>query len=369
MYQPPDDIGIGPGIYGYNWWISGESPGGWKLVPSLPDGAYFASGSGDNLLFVVPKWDLVIAKTAYSDAIDIPVWDAFFRQVGIALSPAEDGTQFDLAPAAIFTAVDETLDGNGDSAIDLASAADAQIGEVDSADSNYIARALAKFSLPEAPAGKPALAKATLAVYPTAPGGSLPEPLSIWHSTIDNGLELSPSSFEDSSYLDTLANSVQPEDSPYEYYEVDVTDFVLADYAADGVDAMSAFRLQMDEAAFVEDDISHRYLVAMPGMMYRPQLLLTFIPEGIAGDFDSDGDVDGNDFLVWQAGFNVDDRGDANGDGVTNGDDFLIWQNEFGSGIGRGGAAVPEPSCFALTLVIVAVGTAFRRGGISRRPV
>ena len=349
--ENPGGLGIGPGIYGYNWWISSESPGGWRLIPSLPSGAYFASGASDNLLFVVPQWDLVIAKTASSDTINVSAWDAFFRQVGIAISTAEGGTQFDIAPAAIYSAVDETLDGNGDMIIDLTTAVDAQIGEVDSADSNYIARVIAKFSLPEPPAGKPVLAKATLAVYPTDSEGNLSEPLSIWHSEVDNEMELLPSDFEDSSYVDTLTDIVQPEDNPYGYYDVDVTELVLADYAADGADATSAFRLQMDRATFVEDDISHCYLISMPGMMYRPQLLLTFVPEGIAGDLDGDGVVDGRDFLMWQRNPSVGLLSD--------------WQSDYGQrvdSITTVSPSVPEPATLLLAFVVLtAVGVLAKR--------
>ena len=71
--------------------------------------------------------------------------------------------------------------------------------------------------------------------------------------------------------------------------------------------------------------------------------------------------VDGDDFLIWQAAFNVDDRGDANGDGVTNGDDFLIWQTEFGSGSGSASAAVPEPTAIVLLSMLAAVEMLFRR--------
>lgn len=78
-------------------------------------------------------------------------------------------------------------------------------------------------------------------------------------------------------------------------------------------------------------------------------------------DFDGDGDVDGDDFLIWQAGFNVDDRGDANGDGVTDGDDFLIWQSQFGSGSGSASAAAPEPTSIALTLLMAAAAMLSRR--------
>jgi formylglycine-generating enzyme required for sulfatase activity len=87
----------------------------------------------------------------------------------------------------------------------------------------------------------------------------------------------------------------------------------------------------------------------------------------LTADFDQDGDVDGDDFLIWRAGFNVDDRGDANADGVTDGDDFLIWQSEFGSGSGAGSAAVPEPTSVLLAFLACAAacGALNRR----RRPV
>lgn len=95
-------------------------------------------------------------------------------------------------------------------------------------------------------------------------------------------------------------------------------------------------------------------------------------------DFDDDGDVDGDDFLIWQRWFAdkpdaiyqwVEDgvsrfltyvggesRGplaDADLDGDTDGDDFLIWQAEFGSG--SASAAVPEPASIGL-LITALVG-------------
>jgi hypothetical protein len=55
---------------------------------------------------------------------------------------------------------------------------------------------------------------------------------------------------------------------------------------------------------------------------------------GQAGDFDSDGDTDGDDLNLWGAGFGmalgarlVD--GDDNANGAVNGADFLNWQNNF----------------------------------------
>lgn len=61
------------------------------------------------------------------------------------------------------------------------------------------------------------------------------------------------------------------------------------------------------------------------------------------GDFDGDGDVDGNDFLVWQRG------GSPNG---INSGDLAIWQAEYGFTPPLvANMAVPEPSALLLALV------------------
>jgi hypothetical protein len=53
-----------------------------------------------------------------------------------------------------------------------------------------------------------------------------------------------------------------------------------------------------------------------------------------AGDFNGDGNVNGQDFLIWQTHYPTlcgatTDTGDANGDGMVNGQDFLIWQANY----------------------------------------
>ena len=71
-------------------------------------------------------------------------------------------------------------------------------------------------------------------------------------------------------------------------------------------------------------------------------------------DFDSDGDVDGADFLTWQRGFGMTGAsqadGDANNDTNVDGTDFGIWEDQFGTGGSGGlaGSAVPEPSTLAI---------------------
>jgi hypothetical protein len=83
-------------------------------------------------------------------------------------------------------------------------------------------------------------------------------------------------------------------------------------------------------------------------------------------DFDDDGDIDGNDFLIWQSGFGIDDGsaqpgdGDANSDGNVNATDREIWQDQFGTTSVSALSAVPEPSS-ALMVAIALFGMAYRR--------
>jgi hypothetical protein len=60
------------------------------------------------------------------------------------------------------------------------------------------------------------------------------------------------------------------------------------------------------------------------------------------GDYDVDGDVDGNDFLLWQRG--------ESPEGMTTGD---LDQWKAGFGLGGSASAVPEPAC----LLIAATAT------------
>ena len=73
-------------------------------------------------------------------------------------------------------------------------------------------------------------------------------------------------------------------------------------------------------------------------------------------DFNNDNIVDGNDFLIWQRGFNVgvnNASGDANGNGVVDGADLVIWKAQFGGPPPAIGAiaAIPEPAAATLALL------------------
>ena len=80
-----------------------------------------------------------------------------------------------------------------------------------------------------------------------------------------------------------------------------------------------------------------------------PYLEVTITSGGQAGDFDSDGDVDGEDFLFWQRDTNVGNLAD--------------WQNDFGSGsVVAAIESVPEPST-----LLLAVATLLLAGGRNTR--
>ena len=73
------------------------------------------------------------------------------------------------------------------------------------------------------------------------------------------------------------------------------------------------------------------------------------------GDFNGDGNVNGDDLAVWQQHFGTPagatpSQGDANGDGAVDGADFLAWQRNFSSTASPVAAAtspVPEPTTLA----------------------
>jgi hypothetical protein len=90
------------------------------------------------------------------------------------------------------------------------------------------------------------------------------------------------------------------------------------------------------------------------------------------GDFDSDGDVDGADFVAWQTNFPKANgatlaQGDADGDGDVDGADFVVWQTNFPFTPGPGTASVagtvpvPEPHSVLLLAIGGAVALRWRR--------
>lgn len=82
-------------------------------------------------------------------------------------------------------------------------------------------------------------------------------------------------------------------------------------------------------------------------------------------DFNNDGSVDGQDFLIWQRGLGVgvdNGTGDANGSGTVDAADLAVWRTRFGGAATAAAGAIPEPSTAAL--VLLALGGA----ALTRKP-
>jgi endonuclease I len=98
-------------------------------------------------------------------------------------------------------------------------------------------------------------------------------------------------------------------------------------------------------------------------------LTLTGVVEPAAtvesADFDSDGDVDGADFLAWQQGLGTSGAtpgdGDSNDDQMVDAEDLSVWSTQYGQTPGPPMQAVPEPAATWLCLVAVAATAAFAR--------
>lgn len=91
---------------------------------------------------------------------------------------------------------------------------------------------------------------------------------------------------------------------------------------------------------------------------------------GESADFDGDGLVDGDDFVLWQrnsGGAGGASMGDANGDGQVNAADLSIWEQQYGTSINGtlSSSAVPEPSSGVLAGLSLA-GLLFRRRRMNR---
>ena len=88
-------------------------------------------------------------------------------------------------------------------------------------------------------------------------------------------------------------------------------------------------------------------------------------------DFNGDGEVDGQDFLVWQRGFGLtgqtnNDNGDADGNGIVNAADLALWRTGFGAAVAAVGA-VPEPTSALLAVFVGGLTTLVGRRSGKRR--
>lgn len=80
------------GCYGYNWWINGIKPDGTYLMPDTPVDTYFASGFNNNMLYIIPSWDLVLVRTGIDGNPEnkYGVYNQFFKLFAESLKEPQD---------------------------------------------------------------------------------------------------------------------------------------------------------------------------------------------------------------------------------------------------------------------------------------
>lgn len=113
--------------------------------------------------------------------------------------------------------------------------------------------------------------------------------------------------------------------------------------------------------SFGEDAKGNLYIAYLvSGDVYR-----IATDELLPGDYDADGEVDDDDYLVWQASFGTSGASlpaDGNGNGVVDAADYVVWRDNEGAsvhaGIGLAGESpsqgVPEPSSAVIVAVLFA---------------
>jgi CubicO group peptidase (beta-lactamase class C family) len=75
----------GRGVYGFNWWTNDIQPDGARSFPDAPAGMYLARGKFDNMLFLIPEWDMVVVRLGLAGNAPNAVWNGYLARIGAAL--------------------------------------------------------------------------------------------------------------------------------------------------------------------------------------------------------------------------------------------------------------------------------------------
>jgi hypothetical protein len=98
------------------------------------------------------------------------------------------------------------------------------------------------------------------------------------------------------------------------------------------------------------------------GFILNGDVQYTGVAPTLDGDYDSDGDVDGNDFITWQQQVGGPGSADGSGNGVVDGPDLAIWRNNYGDvAAAPAAAAIPEPASLSLGICAMAAAVQVRR--------
>ena len=79
---------VGPGCYGFNWWVNGRKADGSLKLPGAPEDCYFASGFNNNKCIVIPEWNMVVVRLGedgHPEDKDV-VYGMFLKMLGQAIA-------------------------------------------------------------------------------------------------------------------------------------------------------------------------------------------------------------------------------------------------------------------------------------------
>ena len=79
---------VGPGCYGFNWWVNGRTADGKLKLPGAPEDCYFASGLNNNKCIVIPQWNMVIVRMGEDGHPENPdkVYGTFLKMLGQSIN-------------------------------------------------------------------------------------------------------------------------------------------------------------------------------------------------------------------------------------------------------------------------------------------
>jgi CubicO group peptidase (beta-lactamase class C family) len=86
----------GRGIYGFGWWVNGRRASGTLAMPHAPVGTVFASGFNNNVMFIIPEWDMVIVRLGEDGnpkgglSAKLKLYDQMFAMLAPALMSANN---------------------------------------------------------------------------------------------------------------------------------------------------------------------------------------------------------------------------------------------------------------------------------------
>lgn len=93
--------------YGYNWYVNDQH----VRYSDAPENLYLAWGIHNNVIFVIPEWDMVITRTGnsqYVSGID-EIWNDFFRLMQSAILPPQPEENYFDSIDFIDPMTDETI--------------------------------------------------------------------------------------------------------------------------------------------------------------------------------------------------------------------------------------------------------------------